>query len=79
MAIITIVATGFLSISAIGLLQQASAKASDNSNPVASSANSNQGYMESCKDSKSAKECATGPSNNGEWTSNSAHFSNGPE
>ena len=79
MAIITIVVTGLLSVSEIGLLQQSSAQASDNSNPVASSANTNQGYMEVCKDFKSAKECATGPTNPGEWTSNSAHFYNGPE
>ena len=79
MAIIAIIATGLLSVSAIGLLQQASAKASDKANPVASAANTNQGYMESCKQFSSAKDCATGPGNNGEFTSNTAHSINGPD
>ncbi len=79
MALIAIIATGLLSVSAIGLLQQASAKASDKANPVAHGANTNQGYMESCKQSSSAKDCATGPGNNGEYTSNLAHSTNGPD
>ena len=78
MTIIAIIATSLLSVSVVGSLQQASAKASDNANPVAHGANTNQGYMESCKESSSAKDCATGPGNNGEFTSNLAHSTNGP-
>ena len=79
MAIFAIIATGILSVSAMELVQQASAKASENANPTARAANTNQGYMESCKQSKSASDCATGPGNNGEFTSNQAHYYNGPK
>ena len=78
LAVIAIIATGLLSVSVIGLLQQVNAKASENANPVAPRANTNQGYMESCKQFRSAKDCATGPGNNGDFTSSQAHFYNKP-
>ncbi len=78
MSIIAIIATGLLSVSVMGLLQQVSAKASDQANPVAGGANTNQGYMESCTQSYSAEDCATGSGNNGEFTSGLADDFNGP-
>ncbi|WP_458718744.1 hypothetical protein [Candidatus Nitrosocosmicus sp. R] len=82
MTIMAIVTTGLLSVSAIGLLQPESA-VSDNANLVGQivskdGSSSNQGYMQSCKQSSSANECATGPTNNGEYTSNLAKSTNGP-
>lgn len=50
----------------------------DHANPVAHIANANQGYIESCKEVNTAKQCATGPLNNGEFTSLTAHGVNGP-
>ncbi len=60
------------------LNQAAFAAPNDNANPVAFGANTNQGYMENCKETRTARECATGPGNNGEFTSNLAHSVNGP-
>lgn len=78
LAVIALIATGLLSVSVIGLLQQANAKASDNANPVAPRANTNQIYMETCKQFRSANDCATSPGNNGDFTSSQAHFYNKP-
>jgi invasion protein IalB len=61
-----------------GSEQSINAKASDKANEVAHDANTNQDYMKNCKSDHTAKECATGPDNNGEFTSNSAHDNNGP-
>jgi len=56
-----------------------SAKANhDHANDVAGGANTNGPYMKSCKQFVSAKECATGPGNNGEFTSGLAHGTNRP-
>ena len=82
MTIMAIVTTGLLSVSAIGLLQPASA-VSDNANLVGQTvskdgSSSNQGYRQSCKQSSSVNECVTGPTNNGEYTSNLAKSTNGP-
>ena len=79
LSIIAIVATGLLSTFAIGHLQQVSAKASDNANGVAHSANTNQGYMEGCKEGSSADDCATDVNGNGQFTSRAAHDINGPD
>ena len=84
MAIIAIIATGLLSVPAIGLLQHASA-VSDNANPVGQTVSKdgisgNQNFMQSCKESYSTKDCANGFSaSNGEFTSNLAHEVNGPD
>jgi uncharacterized protein (UPF0333 family) len=58
--------------------QAAFAAPNANANPVAPAANTNQGYIENCKTYQTAKECATGPGNNGEFTSEVAHEVNGP-
>jgi uncharacterized protein (UPF0333 family) len=50
----------------------------ENANLVALAANTNQDYMEFCKGYTTAQQCATGESNNGEFTSNAAHSINGP-
>jgi hypothetical protein len=69
LAVLAIFATGLEAVNAI---------ASDNANTVAFGANTNQPYMQGCKQSLSAQECATGPGNNGEFTSGLAHDVNGP-
>ena len=46
---------------------------------VAPSANTNQGYIESCKQFSSAKDCATGSGNNSDFTSGLAQENNGPD
>ncbi len=63
----------------ISAAKTAAADASANANPVAHAANTNQGYMENCKEVFTAKECATGPGNNGEFVSTIAHDVNGPQ
>ena len=50
----------------------------DHANPVAPGANSNGPYMKFCKQFDNAKDCATGPGNNGEFTSGLAHDTNKP-
>ena len=50
----------------------------EHSNDVAKNANTNEPYMKECKEHNSAKDCATGPGNNGEVTSGAAHEINGP-
>jgi hypothetical protein len=79
-AIVAIVATLAMMtvMTVVPYAQTAFAKASDNANPVAHGANTNQGYMEFCKQTQTARECATGPGNNGEFTSGLAHAVNGP-
>ena len=79
-AIVAIAATlGMMTVmTVVPYAQTAFADASDKANPVAHGANTNQGYMESCKQSQTARECATWPGNNGEFTSNLAHAVNGP-
>jgi len=47
-------------------------------NPVSGGAKTNGGYQTNCKESSTAKECATGPGNNGEFTSDLAHNTNKP-
>jgi hypothetical protein len=47
-------------------------------NDVAHNANTNEPYMKDCKEDHSAKDCATGPGNNGEFTSGAAHEINKP-
>ena len=56
----------------------AGAAASGNANPVAASANTNGPYMANCKTENTAMQCATGPNNNGAFTSSFAHAVNGP-
>lgn len=50
----------------------------DHSKKVASGAYTNGAYMKNCKEADSAKDCATGPGNNGEFTSGIAHDTNKP-
>jgi hypothetical protein len=50
----------------------------DHANPVAPGANTNGPYMKLCKQFDNAKDCATGPGNNGEFTSGLAHGFNKP-
>ncbi|HZD34487.1 MAG TPA: hypothetical protein VE130_04725 [Nitrososphaeraceae archaeon] len=72
--------TAMVTISANSFAASANAKANlDHANPAVHAANSNQGYMEDCKKENSARDCATGPDNNGEFTSNVAHGVNGPD
>ncbi len=48
-------------------------------NPVANTANSNEDWITYCKQyTGTARECATGQNNNGEYTSYIAHLVNGP-
>lgn len=47
-------------------------------NDVAHNANTNGPYIKDCKEHDSAKDCATGPGNNGEFTSGAAHEINKP-
>ena len=74
------VSTTLVIITASFLIVPVDAKANrDHSNPVAPGANTNQPYMGECKEHLSAKDCATGPGNNGEFTSGIAHDYNGPK
>lgn len=50
----------------------------DHANPVAHGGNSNRGHIQFCKQFDTAKNCATGPGNNGEFTSGLAHSTNKP-
>jgi len=50
----------------------------DHANDVAPNANTNGPYMKDCRQHDSAKDCATGPGNNGEFTSGAAHEINKP-
>ncbi len=60
-------------------MQSAYAYARPKANPVANTANSNEDWITYCKQyTGAARECATGPSNNGEYTSYIAHLVNGP-
>ena len=47
-------------------------------NDVAYNANTNGPFMKDCKEHDTAKDCATGPGNNGEFTSGAAHEINKP-
>lgn len=49
-----------------------------NANDVAHNANTNGPFMKDCKEHDSTKDCATGPGNNGEFTSGAAHEINKP-
>jgi hypothetical protein len=67
-----IIATSFLII-------PVEAKAnSDHANIVGPAANTNGPYFKDCKEHDSAKDCATGPGNNGDYTSETARENNGP-
>ncbi len=61
--------------------QEAFAKGAngEQANLVALAANTNQDWMEFCKEYDTAKQCATDPDSNGQFTSNAAHSINGPE
>jgi hypothetical protein len=67
------------------IIPQAQAqKVPPNANPVGQTVNKNGGSpnqvaIQSCKGVLPANECATGDLNNGEFTSRSAHFFNGPK
>ena len=50
----------------------------DHANEVAPNANTNGPYIKDCKETNSAKDCATGPGNNGDFTSGAAHEINKP-
>ena len=77
-SLLAIVFFSAISLLLVGSEQSINAKASDKANEVAHDANTNQDYMKDCKSSHTSKECATGPDNNGEFTSDSAHDNNGP-
>ena len=82
-SVITVAALAIVSIFATGLLQAASA-VSDNANLVGQTVSKdgfsgNQNYMQSCKQSSSASDCAKNPTaGNGPFTSNLAQSVNGP-
>ncbi len=70
---------GTVVIGASVFVSTVSAKANlDHANTVAGGANTNGPYMKSCKQHDSAKDCATGPGNNGEFTSGLAQDTNKP-
>jgi invasion protein IalB len=79
-ALFAILGTTTLVITAASfLIIPVEAKAnSEHSNPVGPAANTNGPYMKDCKEHVSAKDCATGPGNNGDYTSETAHENNGP-
>ena len=71
-------ASVLLTGAALAVPATAGAAASPHANPVAASANTNGPYMASCKQESTAMLCATGPNNNGAFTSSLAHAVNGP-
>ncbi len=71
-------ASTLLAGAALAVPATAGAAASEQANPVAHAANTNQSYMEGCLAETTARQCATGPDNNGEFTSTTAHEVNGP-
>jgi hypothetical protein len=84
LAILVALATTSILVTALSMMSQQTALAiPDNANNVGKFVNNNgqspNGQVfAGCKQTFSAKECATGDLNNGEFTSGLAHFSNGP-
>ena len=77
--LIFVLAVSMLVTTASIFISTVNAKANtDHANEVAPNANTNGGYMKDCKQRDSAKNCATGPGNNGEFTSGAAHEINKP-
>lgn len=77
--LISMLIIGTLVIGASVLISTVYAKANEkHANEVAPNANTNGPFMKECKLHDAAKDCATGPGNNGEFTSNAAHEINKP-
>ncbi len=66
------------SMAVIGAINPALAIPNGHANPMGFVANTNQDHIQSCKEFNTAQYCATGPGNNGEFTSGIAHQVNGP-
>lgn len=76
--LVIVVATGLFALSSFLPTIYAKGANQDHANDVAPNANTNGPYMKDCKKTDSAKDCATGPGNNGDFTSAAAHEINKP-